>query len=214
MQELLSSSTSETFLQCGICKAGIRNKQLAENEELHCARCSYVVKRGHRATSLQPAMAMAITGIFFVILANINPIMIFEVAGRAQENLIITGVIQLSNQGYWPIALLVFFSAIAAPFLYFISVLYVSISCCLMKRLPYVKQIVNLAELINAWNLIPVFAIACLAAVVRLKLLGNVHWRAGMLWIALLSICSLLLAHFFDKDLVEERLAGITRQIT
>lgn len=187
MQTYDAPCVEEEDLFCKICRTRIRKRKLAANEELHCARYSYPVIRNHHASSLQPALALGITGVILVLLANFYPIMIFEVVGKAQENLVITGVIQLSNQGYWPIALLVFFSAIAAPFLYFTSVLYVSISCCLMKRLPYVKQIANLAELINAWNLIPVFAIACLAAVVRLKLLGNVHWRAGMLWIALLA---------------------------
>jgi paraquat-inducible protein A len=206
MQEVPLCSDSENFVSCQICRASIRNQELAADEELHCDRCSHVVKRGYRATSLQPAMALAITGFFLVILANTNPIMIFEVAESTQKNLIITGVIQLWDQGYWPIALLVFFSAIAAPFLYFSSILYVSISCCMRKKLPHVRQIMNFVEQINAWNLVPVFAIACLAAVVKLKLLGNVHWRSGMLWVVLLSICSVVLAHAFDKELVEERL--------
>lgn len=166
--------------------------------------------QGGRTISLQPAMTLAITGLVLTIQANINPIMIFEVAGSYQENLIITGVLQLGYQGYWPIAYLVFFSAIVAPVLYFSSILYVVCSCYLKRRLPYVKQVAEAVELINDWNLVPVFAIACLAAVVKLKTLGSIHWKSGMLWIVLLSLCSILLSHAFDKHLVDERLEEIS----
>lgn len=182
---------------------------MAPNEELHCGRCSQVLLKGYRTTTLQPAVALSITGLFLAILANTYPIMIFEVAGDSQENRIITGVLQLVNQGYWPIAALVFFSAICAPILYFSSILYVSVACCLRKRFPFVNGLSEFVEQINDWNLVPVFAIACLAAVVKLKLLGTVHWRSGMLWVALLSYCSIILAQAFDKDLVEKRLKNL-----
>jgi len=45
--------------------------------------------------------------------------------------------------------------------------------------------------------------------VVKLKLLGSVHWRSGMLWVALLSFCSIILSQAFDRNLVEERLKNL-----
>ena len=210
MQKSHSVSPHGEFLCCDICKAAIRKRELKADEELRCGRCSHLVLKGSYATSLQPAMTLAITGLILVLLSNINPIMIFEVAGSSQENLIITGVLQLGDQGYWPIAYLVFFSAIAAPALYFSSILYVVCSCYLKRRMPYVNQVAGVVELINAWNLVPVFAIACLAAVEKLKLLGNVHWQSGMFWIVLLSLCSILLSHAFDEHLVDERLEEIS----
>jgi paraquat-inducible protein A len=199
----------ERYLCCPICKSSIRLRILSADEELHCGRCSEVVLKGSHATSLQPAMTLAMTGLVLAILANTNPILIFEVAGSSQQNLIITGVLKLGEQGYWPIGYLVFFSAIAAPILYFSSILYVVCSCYLKRRLPWVKQVAAVVELINAWNLVPVFAIACLAAVVKLKMLGNVHWESGMLWTVLLSACSILLSKAFDEHLVNERLGAL-----
>ena len=42
-----------------------------------------------------------------------KPVLIFDVAGNTQSNLIITGVYGLISQGYSPVAALVFFGAIA-----------------------------------------------------------------------------------------------------
>lgn len=209
MKECRSDFNNAGLLLCPICNAQIRLRSLATNEELQCSRCSHVALRGSRAASLQPALALSIAGLILVILANSYPIMIFDVAGNTQENRIITGVFKLYDQGYWPISVLVFFSAIAAPFLYLSSVLYVTVSCCLRKKFPFLRELTEIVEFFNAWNLVPVFAIACIAAVVKLKMLGNVHWRPGMLWIILLSVCSIALAQAFDKDLVEERLEGV-----
>ena len=55
----------------------------------------------------------------------------------------------------------------------------------------------------------PVFAIATIVAVVKLDMMGAVYWKAGALWILALSLCSLLAAQTFDRELVEERLEAL-----
>jgi uncharacterized paraquat-inducible protein A len=56
--------------------------------------------------------------------------------------------------------------------------------------------------MLESWNLMPVFAIACVVSVVKLRTLGNVTWEPGALWIALLSLFTLLTIQFFDRRFV------------
>ena len=49
----------------------------------------------------------------------------------------------------------------------------------------------------------PVFAVACVVSVVKLRTLGSVTWEVGAIWIALLSIFTLLTIQFFDRRHVE-----------
>jgi uncharacterized paraquat-inducible protein A len=69
-----------------------------------------------------------------------------------------------------------------------------------------VQAAARLAEVMESWNLVPVYAIATVVAVVKLDMLGTVAWQQGALWIVALSLCSLLAAQAFDRDLVESRL--------
>ena len=193
----------EVWLQCPRCRADCLDRDLAPGEFLQCGRCGTEVKSsrsGHR--SLLAAWAFASTGLLLMIPANSAPILKFDVVGNSQENRILTGIEGLWNQGYEPLAALVFFSAIAAPALYLVSVWYVSALCALRLHWPGRRLFFAIARMLESWNLMPVFAIACVVSVVKLRTLGNVTWEPGALWIALLSLFTLLTIQFFDRRFV------------
>ncbi|MDD5201080.1 MAG: paraquat-inducible protein A [Terrimicrobiaceae bacterium] len=155
------------------------------------------------ARSFQPAWALATAGLLLVALANANPVLTFDVAGNTQSNLMVTGVLGLFDQGYWPVAALVFFAGIAGPALHLAAVWYVAAACCLGRRWPALRRAAKFAEVMESWNLVPVYAVATVVAVVKLDMLGAVAWQQGALWVLALSLCSLLVVQFFDRDLVE-----------
>lgn len=208
-----TASTIESavrWISCPECEASCREVPLPRRAVLRCRRCGVVVRKSSRPTSLQPAWALATAGLFLIGLANVNPIMTFNVAGNVQSNLIITGVIGLVHQGYWPVAGLVFFSGIAAPTLYLAAVWYVVGACCLDRQWPQLPRVLKMAKILESWNLIPVYALATMVAVVRLELLGTVTWHRGAGWLLALAACAFLTAQLFDHRLVEERLEALT----
>jgi paraquat-inducible protein A len=169
-----------------------------------------IVLRAFTTRSLQPAWALATAGLFFVLLANVNPILTFDVAGNTQSNLIVSGVMSLYGQGYWPVAALVFFAGVAGPALHLACVWYVAAACSFRKRWPGLRRAAKGAEALEEWNLVPVYAVATIVSVVKLDMLGTVAWQQGALWVLALSLCSLLTVQTFDRGLVEERLEELT----
>jgi Uncharacterized paraquat-inducible protein A len=147
----------------------------------------------HVESARQHALAVALTGIVLFVLANMFPIMTFDMMGAKQSNSIFTGVRGLLVQDYAPLAALVFFSAILAPALYLLFGSYVLAARLLGRSWPWDFQAYRAMELLAPWNLVPVFFVACLVAVVRLDLLGTVTWQRGAVFVVLLSICCLIL---------------------
>jgi len=193
-------------LVCPDCGAVCLNVPLKPYEELRCGRCKRLIRKASGDHTLQAVWALSTTGLFLALLANIQPILTFDVEGNTQSPIILTGIIGLFAQGYSPVAVLVFFGAIAGPILYLISVWYVAASCTLRKTWPGVTKILRLAEHLSAWNLIPVYAVAILVAVVKLDMLGQVSWQSGSLWIIGMSLCSLALTQIFDEHLFHDRI--------
>lgn len=194
------------WITCSECGAACIERPLSPGMALRCGQCGVVVRKASGVNSLQPAWALATTGLLLVILANVNPILTFDVAGNMQSNLIISGVFMLFNQGYWPVAALVFFAGIAGPALHLATMWYVLAACCLRRRLPGVNRVAHLTEVLESWNLVPVYAVATVVAVVKLDMLGAVTWQKGALWVLGLSLCSLFTMQLFDRNLVEKRL--------
>ena len=194
------------WLFCPECEVPCRNQELPPRTSLRCRRCGVTVRRAAGSTSLQGAWALATAGLLLVVLANVNAVLTFDVAGNTQSNLIVTGVFGLFDQGYWPVAALVFFAGIAGPVLHLAAVWYVAAACSLSQRWPGLRRVADFAEVMESWNLVPVYAVATVVAVVKLDMLGTVAWRQGALWVLALSACSLLAVQFFNHDLVERKL--------
>lgn len=201
-----SNRAEEKWLSCPECEAPCRDRALPSGGGLRCGRCGVLVKRQTKNRSLQGAWALATTGLLLVVLVNVNPILTFDVAGDTQSNLIVTGVIGLAEQGYWPVAALVFFAGMAGPALHLAAAWYVLAACCLSRRWPSLRRAVKFSDVMSSWNLLPVYVVATVVAVVKLDMLGTVEWQQGALWLLLVSLCSLLTMQFFDRNLVESRL--------
>lgn len=197
------------WIRCPNCDASCRERELSSGEELRCTRCGATVLQFTGRKTLQPALALSVAGLLALVLANSSPVLVFSVAGRDQSGYIITGVRELIAQGYWPIAALVFFAGILAPLLYLTSVAYVSSACCFHVRLPRLVDLIRLSEQMESWNLVPVYSIATVVSVVKLRMLGGVQWEFGAQWVLALAVISLFVQQTFNRRLVTERLISM-----
>lgn len=204
----MCAKSSPSWLECPDCGASCRDRLLKPGSELLCGRCGARVKKHASHHSLQIGWAFASAGLVFWVLANLYPVLTFEVAGKAQSNWIFTGVVGLFQAGYWPVGVLVFFSAMAAPLLHLLASWYALGACCLSRPWPGVAAAIEATEKLASWSLIPVFAVACVVSVVKLDLLGTVEWRLGAVWVIALSLCCLLTMQLFDRSLVESQFEG------
>jgi len=201
--------SDERWIHCPRCHATLRDRPLRTHEYLCCGRCGDQVKSSQPGRTMMAAWAFAMAALITLIPANMNPILIFSVAGNYQENLIITGVEGLWMQGFQPLGALVFFSAILAPVFYLLSVSYVSACWTLQMRLPFMGAALRLVEALEPWNLLPVFAIACMVSVVKLRTLGTVSWEAGSLWILATAVLTMLAIQCFDRKCAELYVEGV-----
>lgn len=204
-----ASSAAEVWIKCPRCEAPCRDRDVPRGMEIACRRCGTTVLEFMGSKTLQPAMAFSLAGLLALTLANLNPVLQFEVVGRAQSGYIMTGVSELIRQGYLPIAVLVAFAGMVAPLMHLFSIFYVSTACCLGIRLPRVALFWKLIGWMEPWNLVPVYAIATIVSVVKLRMLGSVEWEFGARWVLGLAVLSLCAQQSFQERVVAERLRRI-----
>jgi paraquat-inducible protein A len=146
----------------------------------------------------QKAWAIVTTCLICLLMANVTPVMVFDVSGNTQSSFIMTGVFSLLFQGYWPLAILVFCSVLILPLFHLTAFWYLLASCCFQQRLKGSMLALHWVNALAPWNLMPVFAVATIAAVVKLNQLGTIQWKVGALWIVMLSLLSLIAMRLFD----------------
>ena len=197
------------WIDCPRCEAPCRKQHLQPGNELRCSRCGATVMSPVGKRTFQPALALSLAALFALLLANTSPVLTFEIAGRDQHGYIVTGIRELFCQGYWPIALLVLVASTIAPALYLGSVAYVSAACSMRLRLPWIQGAMRLLEWAEPWNLIPVYAIATVVSVVKLRLIGGVTWNDGARWVLAVAALTLFAQQIFERRLVEMRLDAL-----
>jgi uncharacterized paraquat-inducible protein A len=88
-------------------------------------------------------------------------------------------------------------------------VAYVSTACCLKIPLPRIPDVMRMVEWAEPWNLMPVYSIATVVSVVKLRMLGGVEWEFGARWVLGVALFSLFAQQTFDRRLVKARLRGL-----
>ena len=191
---------------CHRCNASFVDKALAAGEYLRCSRCHTQLKSYSDGNNFHPLWAFSSAGLICLMLANTNPIMHFEVAGKSQQNFVITGINSLWDDGFNIIAGLVFLCTIAAPFAYLSALCYIGASCTLHAKWPLLGVATKTATVLENFNLLPIFAVACFISVVKLQTIGTVTWDIGALWIAIASLFSMLTAQAHNSGQIANHL--------
>jgi len=75
--------------------------------------------------------------------------------------------------------------------------------------MPFAGTMLRLAELSEPWNLIPVYSIATVVSVVKLRMIGCVTWNFGARWVLGVAVLTLFVQQFFDRRMTARRLEAL-----
>ncbi|WP_448204296.1 PqiA/YebS family transporter subunit [Azospirillum sp. sgz302134] len=137
-----------------------------------CARCGAVL-RHFRSGDLERGAALTIAALILFVVANLFPILTFELEGRAQSASLLSGSLALWQGGYEGLAVLVFFVLFAAPSLELLGTLYVVMPLAFGGRPPGVARVLRMVTRLRRWAMAEVFLLGLIVAYVKLSDLAS-----------------------------------------
>jgi paraquat-inducible protein A len=182
-----------TLIACHECDLLQQRIKLPVKSKAQCGRCGAVLYRDI-PNSIDRTIALSIAGLVLFVCANVFPFLAFE------------GAIALNKQGMWEVAGLVIFTCVAAPLFQLLLMLYIFIPLK-FNRLPKLSaKAFRLLREIQSWNMIEVFMVGILVALVKLTKMaiiipGLALWSFMGLIIVLTAAASAI-----DPDLVWDKL--------
>ena len=164
-----------------------------------CPRCGSSL-HPRKPNSLARSWALLLTAMLLYLPANLLPIMRTASPGDIDDNTILSGVVELWNNGSWDLAILVFTASIVVPALKFVALSLLLLSC---QRgwVGWVRGRVRLyrvLEFIGYWSMLDVFVVALLTAVVRFGSLSKVEPLPGVIFFSLVVVLTMLASKSFD----------------
>jgi len=169
-----------------------------------CRRCNAILHRGVE-DSVDRTLALTLAGMVLFIVANSFPFLAFKLQGQETQTTLISGVIDLYNQGKWEVSVLVLLTTIVVPLVQLLIQLYVFLPLK-FNRTPWNMAVIfRFSRNLQPWSMMEVFLIGILVAIV--KLVGMAQIIPGLaLWsFALLIITLAAAAANMDSRVVWSR---------
>ena len=196
--------TTGTLIACHECDLLQRIPAQPGGGVARCGRCNAVVHRSI-PNSIERSLALTLAGMMLFVIANSFPFLAFKMQGLETETTLITGVLDLYNQGVWEISLLVLLTTIIVPLLQLLVMLYVLLPLYL-NRMPWkLGTIFRFLHHLAPWGMMEVFLIGILVAVVKLVGMAQIVPGTALWSFALLILVLAAVSANLDPRLVWER---------
>lgn len=192
------------LIACHECDLLQQRASLPARTRALCGRCGAVLYRDI-PDSINRTISLAIAGLVLFVCANVFPFLAFEVSGQSVQATLLSGAIALNQQGMWEVAALVVFTCVAAPLAQLLLMLYLFIPLKFNRLSKHSARAFLLLREIQSWNMIEVFMVGILVALVKLTKMaiivpGLAFWSFMALIVVLTAAASAI-----DPELVWDK---------
>ena len=193
-----SAGGAAPFIRCAGCELVAASEDGAE-----CPRCSRTL-HSRKPQSVRRTWALLLAAALLAVPANVLPVMTIVKAGVGGPSTIMGGTVELVENGFWLLALLVFVASIVVPLfkLAALGTLLVCTSRGLTARLRLRTKVFRVVAFIGRWSMLDIFATMTLVEFARFGWLGSVRPGAGATAFCAVVILTMLASEAFDPRLM------------
>jgi paraquat-inducible protein A len=175
----------------------------ATDEGGKCPRCANTL-HARKPDALRRTTALVIAGFLLYVPANVIPVLTTVRLGLADENTILSGVLELVQNDLWPLAIIVFSASIILPLLKLCGLTWMLIATHMRSRRLILgrTRFYRMIDIVGRWSNIDVFAVSVLIAALRFGALTEVHAGTGLVAFAAVVIVTMVATSVFDTRLM------------
>jgi len=193
------------LIACPHCDLLQRLPDLAPGESARCPRCEEELWRRH-AHNLDRPLALTLAAAMFFVIANSVPMLGLTVVGREAFTTVFGGAEHLWSAGWEIVALLVFFTAVAAPGLQIGLMLAILLGALRDQPPRWVGILLRIYTNICAWSMIEVMILGVLVALIKIADYAKVIPGLALFVLGALIFLIAAIQASFDPRVVWERI--------
>lgn len=154
--------------------------------------------------SLQKVWAWLITGVFFLIPANLYPLLSNKFLGHTEGHTIIEGIVIFMKTGSYFVAIVILVASLVIPIFKVAVIALLALSVQFGWNLSNHTRLLlyEFVEFIGRWSMIDVFVVALLTGLVHLGALFAIVPGTGAICFAMSVICTMISAQCMDSKLI------------
>ena len=165
--------SNPSLIGCPHCDLLQRLPDLEPGESARCPRCDHELWR-RREDPLNRPLALTIAAAVLLVIANSVPMLGLTVLGRENFTTVFGGALHLWNAGCHSVAVLVLFTAVAAPGLQIGMMLAILLGARRKRPWSWVGKLLRYYPKISTWSMIEVMILGVLVALIKIAELAKV----------------------------------------
>jgi paraquat-inducible protein A len=178
---------------------------LAPGTTARCARCPTILRRA-TAHRLDHIIALTLAALVLLAVMCATALMSVQTAGIRHVANLFSGPEELVQQNMAPLAAVVLFVTVLAPFGKLLGTLYVLIRAHERHPPRHLRRVFAVAERLRPWSMIEVFVLGVFVAYVKLGGLVEIGLQTGVYALLALTIVLVWVDAALDREKVWERL--------
>ncbi len=151
------------------------------------------------------------TGLLFFILANMYPLLTFELDGRTQSNRLIDGAIAFMDAGYWELGLVVFVSSVVAPLMVLVVLITLLLPMRLNKFPVNAQGQMRLLSYLRPWAMSEIFILGIIVAFVKLSDFADVGLGPSLIAFVCMVFATVMAYITLDDEAIWNRLKELKK---
>jgi paraquat-inducible protein A len=141
--------------------------ELGPDQAARCARCGALLYR-NPADCIDRTLALSFASLILYVVANTFPFLAFGTPGNMRETSLISGVIDLHQQGMSILAAVVFVTSLLFPAFKILGQIYVLLPLQRGRVAPGMEDVFRWLLHTRAWSMMEIFMLGILVAFVKL----------------------------------------------
>jgi len=198
------------WMACHECDALHEVIDLPVNGKAECSQCGSELYRQVN-NSLDKVLVFSLTALLLFVLSHLFPFLSMKMGERIEENVLVSATLELLNQGFPELAVLVFLTSILFPFLVIAGLLYVVLPLIFDRHFESTFTVFRWVKKLFPWSLVGVFMLGVLVAIVKLMDLATVIPGPSLFFMAGLLITMVAAQASLDERLIWHRITEHSR---
>ena len=166
-----------------------------------CTRCGALLYR-KVSNSFERALALNLSAFMLFLMANFFPFISLKASGRIEEDLFLSGAVELYRLGMGELGLLVVLTSFVFPLLIIGGMLYILFPLRFGRRPWKMAPVYRIVRALMPWSLIAVFMLGVLISIVKLLDLASVIPGTSLFAFAGLMVLSAAAHANMDPSLI------------
>lgn len=191
---------ASSLVICEHCDAVYRRRPLACGERAACLRCGAVLYR-HQRLGVNSVLALSITGLIVLSIANLFPIFTISASGVSSTTTLWGAIIAAWHEHAKLVAAMAAVALFVAPLLQLSMLAWACAFVRMGRRPPGLIQVVRGLQWLRPWSMIEVLMLGILVAVVKLQSVFTVSTDVGLWAFAALMVLVTLVASWDTRRL-------------